>query len=314
MKHRISRIAVAMTASVIAANTCAQSSQFNIRIEKKAGYDQMLAYNNGVIPQTVRVWLNSNTNTASGFPMPVERQVFPRSTVVLNEFRPANPKQAFYYHYQYSLTHGDPSAVHDQNAKYLPPFFWPDARLINQAEDRVNNSHNSSENHFALDIDLPMGTPVMAAREGVVVANVKHFPDTGRLDRTLNDQANYVMILHGDGSFASYIHLKQNSSALVAGQRIATGDLIGLSGNSGYSSGPHLHFDVQVNQRGKITSVPFRFWDPASGYYRPKTGTRVQAVKIIRGETGQHKPLKDCKKPGNLIDQDVLNCIRRNPQ
>jgi murein DD-endopeptidase MepM/ murein hydrolase activator NlpD len=120
----------------------------------------------------------------------------------------------------------------------------------------VNNSHNSTENHFALDIDLPMGTPVMAAREGVVVANVKHFPDTGRLDRALNDQANYVMILHGDGSFASYIHLKQNSSALVAGQRIATGDLIGLSGNSGYSSGPHLHFDVQGTSAAKSLPSP----------------------------------------------------------
>jgi hypothetical protein len=95
----------------------------------------MLAYNNGVIPQTVRVWLNSSTNTASGFAMPVERQVFPRSTVVLNEFRPVNPKQAFYYHYQYSLIHGDPSAVHDQNAK-IPATVFLAGCTINQSGRR----------------------------------------------------------------------------------------------------------------------------------------------------------------------------------
>ena len=56
--------------------------------------------------------------------------------------------------------------------------------------------------------------------------------------------ANYVIIEHSDGTMGNYYHLKQGGAVAVIGQKVAKGDLIGYSGNTGYSSGPHLHFSV----------------------------------------------------------------------
>ncbi|HEX9166096.1 MAG TPA: M23 family metallopeptidase [Gemmatimonadales bacterium] len=95
---------------------------------------------------------------------------------------------------------------------------------------------------YAIDVPMPIGTPVHAMRGGVVAAVEERFSDDdhGRLHE------NWVMVRHSDGTVARYIHLTLGGAMVEVGEAVQQGQVVGLSGNSGESSAPHLHFDVQV--------------------------------------------------------------------
>jgi murein DD-endopeptidase MepM/ murein hydrolase activator NlpD len=95
---------------------------------------------------------------------------------------------------------------------------------------------------YAIDVPMPVGTPIRAARSGRVVAVEERFTDQDRADF----HENWVMIRHADDTVARYIHLTANGALVEVGDAVVQGDVIGLSGNSGASTGPHLHFDVQT--------------------------------------------------------------------
>jgi murein DD-endopeptidase MepM/ murein hydrolase activator NlpD len=87
---------------------------------------------------------------------------------------------------------------------------------------------------------MRMRTPIIAARDGVVSAVRESNPDgTGRVG-----DENFLIIDHGDGEYSRYIHLTRNGALVSRGDRVARGDTIALSGDSGRSAFPHLHFDV----------------------------------------------------------------------
>jgi murein DD-endopeptidase MepM/ murein hydrolase activator NlpD len=78
-------------------------------------------------------------------------------------------------------------------------------------------------------------------------------------------------VLHDDGTFGVYAHLRQGSALVRPGQRVSNGQLIAQSGNSGYSTGPHLHFAVLRNAGLRWQSLPFVFATPA-GPVKPTQG------------------------------------------
>eukprot|EP00924_Labyrinthula_sp_SR-Ha-C_P011379 augustus_masked-scaffold_36-processed-gene-2.19-mRNA-1 protein AED:1.00 eAED:1.00 QI:0/-1/0/0/-1/1/1/0/354 len=95
----------------------------------------------------------------------------------------------------------------------------------------------------AWDVFLPVGTKVLAARSGVVVDFGVHFEEGG-LKETLRSCANFLVLRHADGTYGRYYHLKHNGVLVKLGQHVRTAEVIAESGNTGYTSGPHLHFDV----------------------------------------------------------------------
>ena len=99
---------------------------------------------------------------------------------------------------------------------------------------------------YAVDFALPDGTAVYAAREGTVI-NVRHDSFRGSAPAAMADQANLIEILHDDGTIAVYGHLQWDSIRVRIGQRVALGEYIADSGNTGFSTGPHLHFAVWRN-------------------------------------------------------------------
>ncbi|WP_051957081.1 M23 family metallopeptidase [Chryseobacterium populi] len=103
------------------------------------------------------------------------------------------------------------------------------------------NGKFSHQNENSIDFSMPEGTEILAAREGLVVDLVKH-NNSGCAEINCANQANYITILHPDGTFAQYYHLKQNGVLVNIGDQVKKGDIIGLSGNTGWSNGPHLHF------------------------------------------------------------------------
>jgi len=91
--------------------------------------------------------------------------------------------------------------------------------------------------HEGIDISVPEGTPIHAAADGTVILEQSEYESGG--------YGNYTCIDHGGGLSTCYAH--QSSFAASVGARVSQGDVIGYSGNTGHSTGPHLHFEVRIN-------------------------------------------------------------------
>jgi murein DD-endopeptidase MepM/ murein hydrolase activator NlpD len=91
------------------------------------------------------------------------------------------------------------------------------------------------------------------------------------------DEANFVQVLHEDGTYAIYAHLQLDTVRVKPGQRIARGEYIANSGNTGFSSGPHLHFVVLRNAGMRSESVPVTFAGPGGASVTPRSGQRLTA-------------------------------------
>lgn len=131
---------------------------------------------------------------------------------------------------------------YDTQYVYNLPFGKGKALWIHQGY----NGTFSHQNENSLDFIMPEGTEVLAAREGTVIeivqSNNKSCPT-----RSCAPFGNYVSILHPDGTIAQYYHLEQNGVQVKLGDNVTKGQFIAYSGNTGWSSGPHLHFNVYIS-------------------------------------------------------------------
>lgn len=119
-------------------------------------------------------------------------------------------------------------------------------------------SHFTHKERAALDFNMKRGTQIFAAREGVVV-RAKEDGTRGGFNKKYRSDGNNVVIQHADGSRAGYWHLQHNGALVNVGDTVKKGQLIGLSGKTGYAAVPHLHFLVWTNKNGDWQQVPTRF-------------------------------------------------------
>jgi murein DD-endopeptidase MepM/ murein hydrolase activator NlpD len=101
----------------------------------------------------------------------------------------------------------------------------------------------SHKGEYALDFKMKKGTKICAARSGIVIATREDSKLGGYKDKYLSE-GNYIIIKHDDGTYANYWHLNFNGALVNRGDTVQQGQVIGLSGNTGYSAFPHLHFEV----------------------------------------------------------------------
>jgi murein DD-endopeptidase MepM/ murein hydrolase activator NlpD len=111
------------------------------------------------------------------------------------------------------------------------------------------NSKMSHQNELSFDFKMKQGTSICAAREGVVIAT-KADSDHGGMKAEYLADGNHIIIQHADGSVAQYWHLKKDGVLVKVGDNVQKGQIIGLSGNTGYTAFPHLHFQV-IDAAGK---------------------------------------------------------------
>ena len=172
-------------------------------------------------------------NTIKAFVIPARIDKFK-----IGELDVVNQTEIRKFDFQYKSNMGDITLTHfDSTFPYELPYKKGKSFLLFQGY----NGKFSHQNKNALDFTMPKGTEILAARGGVVVKIVQHNSESCPREACVQFN-NYVTIYQSDGTFAQYEHIKQNGAKVTIGDRIQTGDLIALSGNTGWTNGPHLHF------------------------------------------------------------------------
>lgn len=156
-------------------------------------------------------------------------------------FRQVDASHRFTYRYVMKWLFGDPLAVPADTLYDLPFGSGPGFRVLQGYFGGFSHAEIA-----AIDWGMPEGTPVLASREGVVVATKDDAVGNG-LDPEfkLLDRANWVVVRHPDGTMGCYFHLQPHGVRVQPGQTVTRGQAIALSGNTGYSTQPHLHFEVR---------------------------------------------------------------------
>jgi murein DD-endopeptidase MepM/ murein hydrolase activator NlpD len=209
-------------------------------------------------------------NMTSDKPLPFVRTFASRGREQIMKLSVAQRGRTWSFHFNLRWVLGALEARHDDRAIYTLPYARDESY-------RVAQGYNGSATHAgknAIDFELPVGTGVRAARDGIVVDVEESFYE-GSFDPSLKSQANYVKIRHSDGTIGHYVHLMQNGVRVYKGDRVQSGDLIAYSGDTGFSSGPHLHFEVYtISQSLTQKTIPVRFRANGRNDVMLRVGTR----------------------------------------
>lgn len=236
----------------------------------------------------------SRQNLEPSRPLPLRAVLAPGERQELLSIRPKDKKLGWSYRVGLTEGFGDPEAKPDLQALYLLPFEHGTKHPLGQGYFGPSTHHRIR----ALDFDMPTGTKVCAAREGVVVA-LKQDSSRGGASPNYARDANYVDVLHADGTWASYAHLRHRGVLVRHGQRVKAGEVLGLSGATGQAQGPHLHFSVQkAAWSGDPETIPTRL--------------RIDALQSVFPVEGKYYYAWHPGKPAfrresaDMIDEDAL--------
>ena len=225
--------------------------------QQEAGVSAVMAENPSAWPELITVHARfQNMQPSRAVPFTVELP--PGATTMLCTFAPVERRLPSRTAWGWSSQIGSLQVVPDDSAVYTLPY--PEG-----VTHEVTQGHGGAVSHtgrlrYAVDWSMPEGSPVCAARAGRVVRAVAGFDRGGRA-REMQAFANLLMIQHADGTLGEYLHLQKNGVLVKVGDEVKAGDLVARSGNTGCSTGPHLHFHVRLPLDGSTwRSVPVRFW------------------------------------------------------
>lgn len=167
--------------------------------------------------------------------------------------------------YEFQYMEGDGNAVHNDDYVYQLPFKKGKQYLMSQGY----NGPSTHRGINALDFTMPEGEIILAARNGTVV-KIKEDSDHGCPSRKCMSDGNYIRILHDDGTMAEYHHLQLNGAIVKVGDVVEQGQEIGKCGDTGYTTGSHLHFIVFKTDGTRQISFKTKFkYQPGKiGYLR----------------------------------------------
>lgn len=182
--------------------------------------------------------------------------------VVLVELVRPEPSAPYFRDLRFRARFGDPRARPFEYDYALP---YPTGYTFTVLQGFHGEFSHRGSNEYAVDFDCPVATPVLAARDGVVVVTNAAALGSGTKPEFLDyKRTNFVIIQHDDGTLGEYMHLAPSSVIVRPGERVARRKQLALSGNTGYSSTPHLHFQVMTASADGIAAMSFPFRVAAS--------------------------------------------------
>ncbi|MFF7707344.1 peptidoglycan DD-metalloendopeptidase family protein [Pseudomonas sp. NPDC007930] len=229
--------------------------QVHLEQNKARGKVTFSARNDLYAPVQVELRFSGLRNVA-GAPNSLSRVVPARSTVTLAVLAATDAAKPMGFKPRFDYFLGDPASPTGGYRYALP---WVGGPFYISQGANGQYSHTGPKSRYALDIAMPEGTPIVAARAGVVVK-----VENNQGGRGAEPGGNFVRILHGDGTMGVYLHLMRGSVVVHEGEQVEQGAALARSGNTGNSTGPHLHFVVQRNTGLALESIPYQFDRPVS--------------------------------------------------
>jgi murein DD-endopeptidase MepM/ murein hydrolase activator NlpD len=232
----------------------------SLRLDSAGDHYEAVVSNTQAGPVEIELRAASASNLASDPPLPLRSVLRPYASAKVATLSLADPTKSGGFQLQLGAIPGDPHAQ-PQSVSYQLPVETSHWRISQGWHGEF--THNDAQSDYAIDISVDEGTPVLAARDGVVMAVESDFDKAGLSRDKYVDRANEIRIVHDDGTMSVYAHLRLDGALVRPGQRVVAGQRIGYSGNTGYTTGPHLHFCVQVNRGFDLESIPFRMQGPS---------------------------------------------------
>lgn len=212
-------------------------------------------------PMQVQLSAGRSTRNMEALPaLPVTYVLEPKQRMLVTRLQAIDGNAPMIRDLQSLGIPGDPHAIPEDLTYSLP--VDENSRWELGQEFNGEYSHHDEQNRYAVDFIVPEGTPVLAARPGIVMETIANYGHGGQDAKLYASRANFIRILHDDGSMGLYAHLKEGGVLVAPGERVGLGDVIGYSGNTGFSSGPHLHFVLQINTGMRLVSIPFKMVGP----------------------------------------------------
>ena len=222
-------------------------------------------------PVQVELSLSDTVNVLSEPPLPARFVVPAQTEELLVGLGALDPRQSFRFRIHVTTVPGPPMPQPLSGLVLDLPFPADKAYAVSQGFEG-GKTHTDEDSIYAIDIAMPEGAPVHAARGGVVMDVEEDFNVGGTDKEKYADKANHVRILHEDGTMGLYAHLALASVVVRPGMKVRAGQFMARSGNTGFSSGPHLHFAIQQNLGMRVVSLPFEFRLPGGGSAPPVEG------------------------------------------
>lgn len=175
---------------------------------------------------------------------------------------------------------------HENQEVFLP---FPGGTEVTIGQGFHGNFSHRGYGGYAIDFPAALGAPIAAARAGRVIG-VREDSERGCADESCANDANYVTVDHGDGTVARYFHLMHEGAEVEVGDYVCQGQVIAHVGSTGWSSGEHLHFQVE-NVLGE--SIPVLFPEFARAQRMdegpPLEGRRVYGVPFAGTVTSENQ-------------------------
>lgn len=239
-----------------------------LMIKTATGFDLFLE-NHAYYDVTIELHSRELLNLSSSEKLPYVGSFSAQSRTKFLHFSIIDPRKKSLFKTTYSTYTGRLTPNYDQDYLYALPYARNKAFMLTQGFN--GEMTHKGKSAYALDFQMPIGTEVHAMRDGTVVAFESRQTENG-YSPAFADKSNYVIIQHSDGTMATYGHLKAQGVKVKLGQKVYKHQFIALSGNTGYSSGPHLHVHITAikDLSSGSASVPFAFSTPQGTIISPQ--------------------------------------------